>query len=152
MTLISQNQRKQPILPPAQVGPLDRDVLVLRKLNAKKIPDGVYTMLAEQHIHPGIAEGLMPWFKDGYVSNDMPRTTQITEFVLDATEGFAIARTDNGEILREFGPEDLAKADAIVSKARVELAIKVQLEAEEETLVEEESLEDDQAQPVRSRG
>lgn len=149
MTLVSQHPRlKNKPLQPEQVGPMDRDVLVLRKLNMRKLPDGVYEMVSKQHITPGIPERDMPWFADGYVSNDTPRDTLITGFLLDCTEGFAIARTDTGQILKSFAADGLARADVAVQKARVELALQIALDDEEEPEPEEDLEDEDPAAPA----
>lgn len=122
------------IKPPQQVTVLDRDVVVLRKLDMKMIPDGIYDVLAKTNLEPGVQEQQLPWFDDGYVANDHPRDSIVVKFLIAATEGFVVARTDNGEILHDFGL-DLAGADTAASSAKIRLDIDVDLGIEEELVL-----------------
>lgn len=117
---------------PAQITPLDRDVIVLRKVNWKKIPGGIYQRIADAQLQPGISEVDMPWFRKGYIANDQPRSAAISEFIIRNTIGFAIARTDTGEFIRKGKIEDLETFDQAVARARVQVAIEVNLDDDED--------------------
>lgn len=126
---------------PAQITPLSREVVVLRRLNMRKLPVGVRTMLAEEQLEPGISESEMPWFEDGYVVNDHPRSVELNKFVMKSTvknAAFAVARTDTGDIVKEF--EELEAADRAVRNARTQLDLSIEIPDAE---VDEENLEDE---------
>lgn len=114
---------------PSQRRVLDADVILLRKVNFKKLGGGIVDMLRNTNLRAGEPEGDMPWFLDGYVAAEQPRDYMVSVALLGATKGFAIARTDNGEILAEFGTGDLVRASKIASSAKAELAVDVMLEA-----------------------
>lgn len=146
MSLLTQAKKGNKVTGPAQVMPMDRDVLVLRKINWKKIPVGIIEMLADSDIAPGVPEKRMPWFADGYVANDSARHAEISKYLIAATLGFAVARTDNGEIVKTYKKDELAQADYAVANARTELAVLVDLADEvDEDEDEDEDLEDDDA-------
>lgn len=142
MSLLTQAKKGNTITGPAQVMPMDRDVLVLRKVNWKRIPAGIIDMLATSDIAPGIPESRMPWFADGYVANDSARHAQISKYLIEATIGFAVARTDNGEIIKTYKKDELAAADFAVANARTELAVLVDLADEDALEDEDDDLED----------
>ena len=120
-------------------GRLDADLVVLRKVDVKPLsvrvtPNAPTTMemIGSGHVEQGLRESQLTWFKDGYVLNDQPRTSIITDEIIDATVGFAIARTDTGEILREGGKDSLGKMLGLVKGARMSLAVDVDIEPDEE--------------------
>jgi len=112
---------------PAQKRVLDSDVILLRKVNFKKLGAGFVDLLRYTPLRPGEPEGDMPWFPDGYIAAEQPRDYLVSVAILGATKGFAIARTDTGEILAEFETKDLERASNIASKAKAELAVAVML-------------------------
>jgi hypothetical protein len=130
--------RKSKVKPPQQITVLSRDVAVLRKIDMRfpKVSDkarkNLVEMLRLTQLEPNVPEGEMPWFADGYISNDMPRDFIITQAIMGATLGFAVARTDTGEILREYGKDELAKADRAVANVKPQLAIEVDIEDEDD--------------------
>lgn len=130
---------------PAQVTVLSRDVAVLRKLNMKKIGPGLYDILAKTNLEPGIQESQVSWFDEGYVSNDHPRDAMVSHALIDATTGFAVARTDTGEIMAKFAKDQLAEADRVAASAKIKLDINVDLTASDE---DDEDLEDDDESAV----
>lgn len=111
-------------------GRLDPTFVVLRKVdvgamshrpnrNAPTMMERIGMGYAEQ----GVPESDLSWFRDGYVLNEQPRSSIVTDEVMKHTLGFAVARTDTGEILREYeGADGLAKAEAAVAGAQVNLA------------------------------
>lgn len=119
------------IKPPQQTTVLDRDVTVVRKLNFKKLPEGIIEILATTNLEPGIHEQQMSWWDEGYVANDHPRDSIISKFLIDNTLGFAVARTDTGEIIHDFGM-DLAAADRAAASAKVKLDVDFELAVEDE--------------------
>lgn len=137
---------KNKVKPAQQVYPTQRDLIVLRKLDIRfpgSSPNeraNIIEMLSTAQLEPGVPEGEMPWFRDGYVTNDHPRDFILTDKLMKVTTGFAIARTDTGEILREFGPENLAAADAAIAKAKVQIpSIEFELDSEDEADPEPEA-------------
>lgn len=119
---------------PAQKRVLDGDVILLRKVNFRKIGDGIVDLISKTALRPGEYEGDQPWFLDGYIAGEQPRDALISKSIMENTTGFAIARTDSGDILAEFGKNEIVKAENVTHSARVELAVDValaQAEAEE---------------------
>lgn len=117
---------------PAQKRVLDGDVILLRKVNFKKMGNGIVDRLSRTALRPGEYEGDQPWFLDGYVAGEQPRDALISEAIMKNTLGFAIARTDSGDIIAEFDKKDVVKAENVTHNARVELAVDVALAHENE--------------------
>lgn len=113
---------------PAQNRVLDNDVILLRKVDFKKLGPGIVGMLQVTNLRAGEPEGDFPWFLDGYVAAEQPRDIGISRALLDATEGFAIARTDSGKILAEFETSDLVRASRIAESAKAEMAVNIMVE------------------------
>lgn len=120
-------------------GRLDPTFVVLRKVDVGPLsvrPNrNAPTML--ERIGMGYAEQGMPesdlaWFQDGYILNDQPRSSIVTDEVMKNTLGFAVARTDTGTILREFGADGLDKAEAAIAGAKVDLAPSIELPDDED--------------------
>lgn len=126
---------------PAQTRVLDRDVILLRKVNFKSLGRNFVDTLASTNLRAGEPEGDMPWFMDGYVAAEQPRSYQESLALLDATEGFALARTDTGVILAEFGVDDYVKASDIAYNAKAEVAVNIMADAKK---VEVEDDDDDE--------
>lgn len=116
---------------PAQKRVLDGDVILLRKVNFRKMGAGLVDRLRKTALRPGEYEGDQPWFLEGYVAGEQPRDALISQSIMENTTGFAIARTDSGDILAEFGKDEVVKAENVTHSARVELAVDVALQAEE---------------------
>lgn len=113
---------------PAQHRVLDGDVILLRKVSFKKLGAGIVERLRATNLRAGEPEGDQPWFLDGYVAAEQPRDIGMSRALLTATKGFAIARTDNGDILAQFDVNDYVRASEIAGKAKAELAVGVMLE------------------------
>lgn len=124
--------------PPQQILPLARDVIVLRKIDMrfkgspKQERENILEILGMAQLEPGVHEQEMPWFRDGYVTNDQPRDSIVADKLISTTIGFAIARTDTGEILKEFGVGELKQADQAVANARVMPSFDFELDPEDE--------------------
>jgi hypothetical protein len=116
---------------PAQIHALDNDVILLRQVDFKRLGPNIVDMLRRTDLRPGEKEGDMPWFLDGYVSVEQPRDMPMSEALLKATIGYALARTDTGEILAEFERDQFARASKIQEKSQSELAVQILLEDEE---------------------
>jgi hypothetical protein len=116
---------------PAQIHALDNDVILLRQVDFKRLGPKIVDMLRRTDLRPGEKEGDMPWFLDGYVSVEQPRDMPMSEALLKATIGYALARTDTGEILAEFERDQFARASKIQEKSQSELAVQILLEDEE---------------------
>lgn len=132
---------------PQQTTVLDRDVAVLRKLNMKRLANnapGIYEILAETNIVPGVHEQQMAWFDEGYVSNDHPRDSIVSKFMIDYTLGFAVARTDTGEILAKFKTEELSAADKAAAGAKIKLDIDFSLDDDDDEDADLEDNDDDE--------
>ena len=113
---------------PAQKRVLDADVILLRKVNVKKIGAGIYEKIAQTALRPGEYEGDQPWFQDGFVAGEQPRNAMVAQAIMDTTLGFAIARTDSGEILAEFDKSEVEKAETVTHSATTQLAVDVMLD------------------------
>ena len=123
---------------PQQITPLKRELAVLRKVNMRfpgmsaRERDNMQSILALTQLEPGVPESDMSWFSEGYVSNDQARDFIVTEALIAHTLGFAVARTDTGEIVKTYGKSNLKAAEKAVAGARLQLSVDVDLEAEED--------------------
>lgn len=126
---------------PAQRRVLDGDVILLRKVNFKKLGAGMVDRLRNTNLRAGEPEGDMPWFLDGYIAAEQPRDYLVSVALLGATKGFAIARTDTGDILAEFGTGDLVRASKIADSAKAELAVDVMLREEDRPSDDEDEMD-----------
>lgn len=117
---------------PQQTRVLDRDVILLRKVDLRAMGDGVTRKLADTQLAPREYERDMPWFRDGYIAGEQPRDALLTQAIMQNTLGFAIAKTDSGEIVAEFDRDEAARAEKVTHSATVTLAIDVALKGEEE--------------------
>lgn len=115
-------------LGPQQKRVIDNDVILLRKIDPRKMASLMAQLKATQ-LAPNEPEGDMPWFVDNYVACEHPRSMDMSKALLDATVGYAIARVDTGEILMDVGPsnKDYQKAYDISQNVTVENAISVAL-------------------------
>lgn len=112
---------------PQQVRVLDRDVILLRKIDVRKMGAGIYEKIANTSLSPGELEGDQPWFLEGYVAGEQPRNAMVADAIMRTTLGFAIARTDSGEILAEFDKSEVEKAERVTHSATTQLAVDVAL-------------------------
>ena len=115
---------------PQQTRVLDNDVVLLRKLDTRKMGN-LMNVIAGTRLGGDIREGEQDWFLDGYVAADQPRDNMMSQAIAAHTIGFAIARSDNGEILATFPKEEFLRADEVARTARVELAVNVALRESE---------------------
>jgi hypothetical protein len=118
----------------ATPGRLDGPLVILRKVDvaplsirANRQAPTTMELIGQGYAEQGVEEKDLIWFRDGYILNDQPRTSIITDEIMAHTLGFAIARTDNGEIVREGGPDSLGAMIAAVAGARIELSVGVEL-------------------------
>ena len=111
-----------------KVGRLSKGVIVLRKVNTKplqvRVTRGASTAweligAAQPELH--VWEKNLPWMRQGFVVNDQPRDEKVARDIHKATIGFAVARTDTGEILQTFGPNELGKAEEAASSVQLVL-------------------------------
>jgi hypothetical protein len=117
---------------PQQTRVLDRDVILLRKVNMRKMGPGLVDKLSKTALRPKEYEGDMPWFGDGYIAGEHPRDALMTQAIMQNTTGFAIARTDSGDIIAEFEKHEAARAEKVRASAKVELAVDVALRETDE--------------------
>lgn len=110
---------------PQQKRVLDGDVILLRKINPALLGRPLHEALAGTQLGGGQKEGDQDWFMDGYLAADQPRDSNTTGAIINATVGYAIARTDNGVILAEFDAKDGKRAAAIADTAKAELAVDI---------------------------
>lgn len=100
------------------------DMIVLRKVDKGRLDPATMEIIGETDLLPHVQEKTMPWFRQGFVANDHPRDQFVSQELIDATDGFAVARSDTGEIVREFdGPNALVRAESAAAGARVSLSI-----------------------------
>lgn len=132
---------------PQQKRVLDGDVILLRKVDFRKMGAGVVEKIAQTALSPGIKEGDQVWFLDGYVAGEQPRDALIAAAIMEHTLGFAIAMTDSGDIIKEFGKTEAVRAEEVTHAATARLAVEVVLDeaekAEAEDADEAEAPEDE---------
>jgi hypothetical protein len=108
-----------------------QDIIVLRKIDKGAIDPATWDIVATQNLVPHVPERTMPWFAQGFVANDHPRDSFVAQELMDATVGFGIARSDTGQVLREYdGPNALIRAESAAKGARINLAIEVDIDEE----------------------
>ena len=108
-----------------------RDIIVLRKVDLGVLDPATWDIIGAQHLVPHVPENSMPWFAQGFAANDHPRDSFISSELLAATLGFGIARSDTGQVLREYdGPNALIRAESAAKGARINLAIEVDIDEE----------------------
>lgn len=112
---------------PQQTRVLDNDVVLLRLLDTKSMGRDLMGVIAGTRLGGDLREGEQDWFLDGYVAADQPRDQMMAAAISDNTIGFAIARSDSGEILAKFPRNEFQRADEVARTARVELAVNVAL-------------------------
>ena len=125
---------------PAQTRVLDNDVVLLRLLDTRKMGPALMGTIAGTRLGGDLREGEQDWFLDGYVAADQPRDEMMARAIAEHTIGFAIARSDSGEILARFPRDEFLRADTVARSAKVELAINVALRDSER--VDDESQAD----------
>lgn len=106
-----------------------QDLIVLRKVDKGGIDPAAMQIIGETDLLPHLQEKSMPWFRQGFVTNDHPRDIFVSDELVAHTEGFAVARSDNGEILREYdGPDALVRAENAASKGKVRVEYNIDIE------------------------
>jgi len=118
---------------PQQKRVVDGDVILLRKINPRKM-GGLMQELRFTQLAPNEPEGDMPWFLENYVACDHPRSVEMSKALLDATVGYAVARVDNGEILVDLPGtvESYQRAAGIANSVKIENAINMVVQEQEE--------------------
>lgn len=113
--------------------PLTKPLIVLRKVDFDSLSEESVEMLAQTNVNYLLTEGELVWFNDGYILNDMPRMSDLTREIMGHTTGFAVARTDTGEILAKFGQNGLKAAEQAILNAQMQIvtAINIDLDQEE---------------------
>lgn len=122
----------------ATPGRLDPTLIVLRKVDVRALSvrenrnaPTIMELIGGGYVEQGVPESDLSWFADGWIVSDQPRTSIVTDEIMQHTLGFAIARTDTGEIVREYPKDGLGAALKAVSTARVELSVTADLDEEE---------------------
>lgn len=97
---------------PQKLGRLADAVIVLRKVNRKKLmfratptANTAWELIGSAQVQLHVREDQLPWYEQDYLVNDQPRDEKVARDIARATIGFAVARSDNGEILETFGIE-----------------------------------------------
>lgn len=113
---------------PKQFGRLSQPVIVLRKVNIAKLQtqptptsSTAWELIGKGHVQLHVREERLPWYAQGLIVNDQPRDEKVARDIVKATIGFAIARTDTGEVLKVYGPNDLEKAQTDAKNARMSI-------------------------------
>lgn len=134
---------------PQKFGRLRDPVIVLRKVNVKKLQrretptaDTAWELIGKGQLQLHVKESSLPWYEQGLIVVEQPRDEKVSRDIMKATLGFAIARSDTGEVLKAYGPDGLL--EAIGDANSVTLSIKPQIvrtktaeEEDEEALVEQ---------------
>jgi hypothetical protein len=109
-----------------------KDLIVLRKVDKGRIDPAIMEIIGDTDLLPHLKESAMPWFKEGFVANDHPRDIMVSDELIAATDGFAVARSDSGEILREYdGPDALVRAESAASRGKVRVAFDFEFDEKE---------------------
>jgi len=112
-----------------------RDIIVLRKIDKGRLDPAVLEIIGDTDLLPHLQEKSMPWFKQGFVANDHPRDIFVSDELIAATDGFAVARSDNGEILREYdGPNALIRAESAAASAKPRIEVDIDIEDDDVAL------------------
>lgn len=146
MTLqIPQNENQQGAIhyDPQRFGRLRDPVIVLRKVNVKKLlkretptADTAWELIGKGQVQLHLREDALPWYEQGFIVNDNPRDEKVARDIAKATIGFAIARSDTGEILKAYGPTELLQA--VEDAASVQLMLKPTIQKIAPTAEEDE--------------
>lgn len=108
-----------------------RDMIVLRKVDKGGIDPAIMEIIGDTDLLPHVQEKAMPWFRAGYVANDHPRDIYASDELVAHTDGFAVARSDTGEIMREYtGPDALVRAETAARGARVRIDVDIDMDDE----------------------
>lgn len=136
MTLmIQQEDDNKPLhFDPQSIGRLKDPVIVLRKVNPKRLQgretpqaDTAWELIAKAQVQLHLREDRLPWLEQGFIINDQPRDEKVSRDIEKATIGFAVARTDTGEILQVFAKEDIDKAYETARSARMVITPSIQM-------------------------
>ena len=102
---------------PEKFGRLKDAVLVLRKVNINKLQhranpqaDTAWELIGKGQVQLHLYEYQLPWYKDGFIINDNPRDEKVARDIMKATIGFALARSDTGEVIKVYGPSEMQAA------------------------------------------
>lgn len=117
----------------AQIHALDNDVILLRKVDFKRLGPNLTEMLRNTDIRPGEKEGDQAWFLEDYITVEHPRDYQMSVEILNATVGYGLARTDTGEVLAEFERDQFERASRVAAKSQNrEVTVNILLDDEAE--------------------
>ena len=116
---IPQDETKEAVhYDPQKFGRLKDPVIVLRKVNIKKLSfratptsETPWELIGKGQLQLHVRESVLPWYADGFIVNGQPRDERVARDIAKGTIGFAIARSDTGEILQKFGPDELKMAE-----------------------------------------
>jgi hypothetical protein len=117
--------------------PLSKPLVVLRKVDFDKLGPASTQMIFDTDVSYLVSEGDLAWTRDGYVLNDQPRLFELTKEIMGATLGFAVAKSDTGEIIARYGPDGLKAAEAAVKGAKVQVVTDIEIELADDAAVEE---------------
>lgn len=102
---------------PQTVGRLREAVVVLRKVNIKKLSkretpsaSTAWELIGMGQVQLHLHEKDLPWYEEGLIVNDQPRDEKVARDIAKATIGFAIARSDTGEVMKTYGADGLKQA------------------------------------------
>lgn len=145
----TENQQGTIHFDPQKFGRLRDPVIILRKVNVSKLQkretptaDTAWELIGKAQLQLHLREDALPWYEQGFVVNDQPRDEKVARDLAKATIGFALARSDTGEILKAYGPSELDQA--VIDARGVQLMLKPTIqkiaqptEENEEALVQE---------------
>lgn len=127
---------------PQQKRVLDGDVILLRKINPAVLGRPLHEALRGTQLGGGNKEGDQDWFLDNYLAADQPRDSNTTKAIIDATVGYAIARTDNGQIIASFNAKEGRRASIIADTARAELAVDIAMREHDDEVLDSATSDD----------
>lgn len=124
---------------PINVSRLAPPLVVLRKVDvralSRRLPNEVestWDFIGKGQVDAGVNESETVWYGEGLILNDQPRSGGVTDEIIANTLGFAVARTDNGEIVDEY--PTLVAAEAAVASARLSVNVSVEQDDPEDEI------------------
>lgn len=147
--MIPQNESQQGTIhfDPEKFGRLNKPVIVLRKVQINKLQrretptaDTAWELIGKGQVQLHLKESALPWMEQGLIVNDQPRDEKVARDIAKATLGFAIARSDTGEILKAYGKDGLMEAESDAAGVTLSLKPVVQRLAQTEDEQNDESL------------
>jgi hypothetical protein len=115
-------------------GVLSAHAVVLTKLNVRKLSRKLANYLGSTYIGTEkMMEQEKPWFVKGYVTTETPRDPQVGRQLAKLTEGFAVAMSDSGKMLKTgYGKDEFSKAHHDAQRVKISMVALRSMEDDED--------------------